>query len=106
METMTMRKESGEQQAETENGLVCEADIAAKPDVALRRLDTNEGQKGAEQKEGSALTAGPGEGEVLQRIFREAEEEMHPNNTPERNDDIARMKMLAAHLKRIRDLLR
>jgi hypothetical protein len=101
-----MRKEAGQQQAETENGSVCEADTAAKPDVALPRLDTNEGEKGTEQKEGSALTAGPLEGEVLQRIFREAEEEMHPINTPERNDDIARMKVLAAKLKGIRDLIR
>jgi hypothetical protein len=100
-----MRKEAAQQQAETENGLVCDADIPAKPDVTVPRLDTNEGGKGTEQKEECALTVSPLEGEVVQRIFREAAEGTHPNNTPERNDDLARMKMLADKLKSIADLI-
>ena len=101
-----MSKEAAQQRAETENGLICEVDVAAKPDVTLPRLDTNEGEKGTERKLESAPTVRPLAGEVVQRIFREAAEGTHPNNTPERNDDIERMKILADKLKRIADLLK
>ena len=38
-----MSKDAAQQRAETENGLICEADVAAKPDVTLPRFDTKEG---------------------------------------------------------------
>jgi len=65
----------------------------------------SQGMTVSDQKEGSALTVSPLHGEVVQRIFREAAEGTHPNNTPERNDDLARMKMLADQLKSIADLI-
>ncbi|MEJ0062900.1 MAG: hypothetical protein WDO70_06775 [Alphaproteobacteria bacterium] len=72
--------------------------LAAKSDVTSPRVDDVKIEEEKPKKEDNTPVPVALNGVVIRRIFREADK-AHSSNSPERNDDIARMSWLSGQLK-------